>query len=481
MDDPKKQPPVTELKDEDLPQNGNLPHDDQTTQEGGGKADEAASDQPETEDTKPEVPNEEAGVQAEFFYIDREEKYGKQGFHCAIDAINDPRPEFRRLLDKLRNRRDEAISEVNTAKDNRLSRIDDKVLSLGVKIDIARDEIEEYNQQYDSLLENRDAVRGKLRDKQKVLQEQYRELGEEENQLISERITKSADEIQSIVEANKKIYQVDHSNKETATDVKALREIKDQIKAKLDAVQKQIESFSAAGLSSGSIGFLRRASYAGVLAAGWFFTIFAMYANGGNPGQGFVFDSQDYFSQAIKRLFTIRDGTLTGADWSDLLFGIGLLIGTLGVVTAIAYYGHQFLHQTMEKRIKSRIRARSRRGALSLNASVEARGFLSFWIQVLPILFLLGVLLVCAIVLGLGNETTMNQAGMYAASLTFGSSIALAFGGLMTMYIAKIASARFCWPPRTRQEQQVWGFGRCRPIRSGKLRNCRRISPTLSL
>ncbi len=224
----------------------------------------------------------------------------------------------------------------------------------------------------------------------------------------------------------------DHRN-QTLSRLKVLGQRKEEIEDK-------------SGLTHQIVQFLYRAGWAAVFAAGWFFAAFCL----SRPSLG----NEDYFSFFIQRIFSLA-ATLEGYSLVQITgIALGWWTGCLAAVTLVAWLCQRVIRRRRKTDggwffIQSPILPGFMVNSRQTGQDPATPTFYERWLQWLPKLFLLGMVLIGLALLGPEDDANQDEVRKLLISLSgqfVGTLVALAAAGLGIIYISLVIEPRWLKP-----------------------------------
>jgi hypothetical protein len=315
-------------------------------------------------------------------------------------------------------------------------RIDQKIILLDNKIEEYQKEIISYRNQYQTLIDKKKEKNQQLEQSTKELKDLHENLADEEKDLVDNRITQLKSEVQGLID-NHSSYFSKQTNGRVRKDILILKDIQEKLRSKYSEIQSSIKSLHSSGQNSSVYSFLLSAGYLGAVAAGWLFSVYSLFVNTGATSPSF--ESHDYISLILQRIF------FAGKDISRNRLEV-FLYTILGLLVFLALIGlvARVSNRLTEKYLHNKVHFSAEAGEnnFSFNASVQASSFYLFWIQLLPIIFILSTLIFAVLIWGIGTDEDVKSVGGYITGITFGTFISLVIGGFVVLYLMKVIEPR---------------------------------------
>lgn len=234
---------------------------------------------------------------------------------------------------------------------------------------------------------------------------------------------------------NKELNKVHFEDEKAYLDLlKAqYQELFDHYKERYDRVQKHIIVLDVDGLSPVTSRSLVAIGSVAFGAAGFFFSTFA-----GNAG----FSNKGIISFIIQGIMNMVGDKNTG-NLMKVLILLGLIL-LVSAVAAVCQYLAGFLKNSPDDDIVSTIRYRIRsmgnRWGVNYKVKAEGNNLLAFWLQLTPVVLVVGLLIIA--VAKIADANNINALNASSEGLVIGSSLAVAFSGLIYLYVIKIVEPR---------------------------------------
>lgn len=395
-----------------------------------------------------------------------ENQFEKTGFYLAIDPKAVP-------IEKAKERLSELIKDQDAEVEKAIGEVEQHILSQKTEIITALTKLDQQvNQEATRLNEAMERTEiletEKLdlqRDIEKIkgeIQDILERIGTQSAELIEKRILALKQELKELVTTFEEISAIKKEiNKAEFLESKDVLEVRaeryqrfyDAANDRLKIVQEKLQKVP--GLTDHSHQFLFWAGVGASGGAGWFFSVYIVNKS--------LFSS-DFLSYFFTRLFSIGGGIVGESGLSLILIMIAGLLGILIITTLFSWLGQKFLLKSLglAKEKKKRKRKNKSDNLLQNDGSgletdislsfgeeeknfyrtrITAGSFFSFWLQALPVIFLMGIVFILLSVSGTGTE----EVGKLMSSLSghfVGTSIAFGLAGLIYVYIRTVIDRR---------------------------------------
>ncbi len=381
-----------------------------------------------------------------------ERHYKRLGFFSAIEEITDTQKKFQLLIEEQRQLHEERVAHLKE-----LYFISD--LRFQQKIETAVKDLEDSRVKWISHVSESSELaieRAKAKQRLDELEEQlhgvHHAIGEKKERLIEDRILAVRKELEAVIENYQKVYEQRYEiNKRTfednkdalASKVKRFEALKEQFQERQAHITAKVDKLSLAGINPYVANFLVTAGFAAAIVAGYFFSIFALskHLNDENVPFFIIQGSHSF----ITKIFS---GNTLGAQFFLLTL---LLLGLVISLTVIVWLCHIWINRSEKSSHRNTIRENDSASnrlvvevgdadSFSYKTYAESGNFFQFWLQLVPILIITGIVF---IILFLG--TGASEIGSLDTSLTgtlVGSLLTFLMAGLVYLYLIRIVEPR---------------------------------------
>ncbi|MCO6491788.1 MAG: hypothetical protein J5I98_25460 [Phaeodactylibacter sp.] len=387
-----------------------------------------------------------------------EKHYKRMGFFSAIGAVDKPQESFRDLLSEqhlLQEQRVSKLKELHFTTDLRLS---EKIRTTQQSLDDLKLKWLDHIGEIASFKEKKEEAEKRLLELQKLLHDLHQEIGNKKEKLIDERIQAVRRELEGVIENYQKVYEQRFEiNQRTYEDnkqalslkIKRFENLRDQFQARQAQIAEKINALSLAGINPYVSNFFVAAGFAAAVVAGYFFSIFALSKNLNDENipffliQGlYSFLTQVFQEQAIGIQFLYLAGSFTA-----LIF----------VLTFISWVCHVFLNSldwiANNKGKKKEGLFTSNRLVIeagdsenfAFEAFAESNSFFQFWLQIIPILLITGIILIL-LFLGIEDDNISNLDTSLTGTVV-GSILTFLMTGIVYLYLIRVVEPRIARHP----------------------------------
>jgi hypothetical protein len=388
-----------------------------------------------------------------------ETHWNKSGFWCALHNKNSPHVAFDNLVLECKRFHDEQRNQLASNHNLELQRFEEKVGNANRRITEIQVQLDSYK---DTTLERGEieSLRTEIEGLESDLIEAYKKLGVAKKDLIQNQIDevfadleKITEKYEALADRYSQITNKAKSGSQDALNIKPelFQRLSQDYWQLLDKLKNRTSHLVKSGVAY--FGRSRLIGYGTAIAAGWFFSVYALGKNLSNNDVPFFL---------ITGLFKFGDFLKQGGGFYTALLNhvafIFFILAALFVVTALCY----LLLSRLEKQVLfSKMFFRllfTGQGASSeddseaekqlnkeLSASPTARMsskmFFSFWVESLPFLVVFGITF---IVLSLGNTNveSLNLLSVSLSAQAVGTAMAIGFAGLVYLYITNVIEPR---------------------------------------
>ena len=369
--------------------------------------------------------------------------FNRMGFYCVIEEKENPREKFDALLLRHKEGIEEKLKQIEHHYQIDIERFETKIEELKKKLEDEKLKLSTYKNDIDELVKERDALKIDVQKLEDEINQLYKDLGEQKSKLIENRIEEVKSELAKLVDGYDSITE-----QKTQINVKSFNSNKDALKIKVDlfqkfadsynniysGIKKKVEILNISGIGDYVSSFLIYTGFTAAIAAGWFFSIYALKNNLNS-------DSTLFF--LLSGLFNFGQEFITKANSkvvASLYMTLSLII-FLALTGGIAWICQKLLDMYENKSTKNKLVFEiGEDEKFIFNTQISAKTFLSFWLQIIPFIFILGIVF---IILILGNAAgNVNNLDISLSGQVAGTAIAFLCAGIAFLYITKIIEPR---------------------------------------
>lgn len=369
--------------------------------------------------------------------------FNRMGFYCAIGESENPKGKFDALLLRHKESIDEKLKQIEYHYYLDILRFETKIEELKKKLEEEKFKLFTHKFDIDELLKARDALKVEVNNLETEINQLYKDLGEQKSKLIENRVEDVKSELAKLVGGYDSI-----TDQKSQINAKSYDNSKDALKIKVDlfqkfadsysniysGIKKKIEILNVAGIGDYISSFLIYAGFTAAIAAGWFFSIYALKNN---------LNSESTLFFLLSGLFNFGQEFITASNskvLASLYMTLSLII-FLALTGVIAWFCQWLLDKYEKVNTKNKLVFEiSEDEKFVFNTQISAKTFLSFWLQVLPFVFILGIVF---IILILGNAAeNVNKLDISLSGQVAGTAIAFLCTGIAFLYITKVIEPR---------------------------------------
>lgn len=366
-----------------------------------------------------------------------EENQRKRGFYSAIQGKG-----LNEVLNEVSSWFTKQTELKNVATNMRISYVEEQLNQIKVKIE---EEKKKFTQV--EIIEN-ELIVEKTKHEETIskldikFQDLINSLGNAHKNLVEDRLKEVKNELNELVNIYKDIFdnKLGHET-ELKTSVVQHRNLCDQLIEKnkkiYDTLSEKLEQIYLFGSSKISASFLLSVGLLSAVASGWFFAIFSDFND---------LENQNWLFFTLNN--TINYLSLYIQEYGQFNAGKGMVLYFLAILlitSTVIYISQLFLYKMTNDRSDVQFGVNlSPQQKHFFKLKIKSNSTLSFWFQILPWVFGLGILfIVLAVGQSLGTETEqIGQLGERLSSQLIGSTIALLCTGLFFLYVVKIIEPR---------------------------------------
>ncbi len=369
--------------------------------------------------------------------------FNRMGFYCAIGESENPKEKFDALLLRHKESIDEKLKQIETHFQLDILRFETKIEELKKKLEEEKFKLFTHRFDIDELIKTKNALQVEVNDLEAEINKLYKDLGEQKSKLIENRIEDVKSELAKLVEGYDSI--TDQKNK---INTKSFDNSRDALKIKVDlfqkfadsysniylGIKKKIEILNIAGIGDYISSFLIYAGFTATIAAGWFFSIYALKNN---------LNSESTLFFLLSGLFNFGQEFITASNSKVLasLYMTFSLIIFLTLTGGIAWFCQWLLDKYEKRSTKNKLVFEINEDEkFVFNTQISAKTFLSFWLQIIPFVFILGIVF---IILILGNAAgNVTKLDISLSGQVAGTAISFLCTGIAFLYITKVIEPR---------------------------------------
>lgn len=392
--------------------------------------------------------------------------YNRLGFYCAIDTVDDPDEKFRQMLQSQ-------IDLVSDQKRLLLEHFDAKKARYTTRIEEMYQKIAEENQKLKDYLEYKlpeaqkkatelSNIKAEL---EKKFSERVVEFGKQKVCLIEDAIKSARANLDSIIENFQKTYEKRFGfNKQVLEDNKAALGIRTRQYQTLHTQaekqwQRLVQKMHALGFDGLNPAIGHWLFYLGVsiamICGAYFFAVFIL-------SKGVSDSNLPFFLLKGAANFIHQFSPNLPLAWR-LIALIGCMLGFSMAITFIAWLAWVGLRKLASINSNGLGKNRNKKADkndfaaqfdflserdFTFGLRLKSNDFLQFWLQILPILLVMGVVFLLVFLtlekdaVHSGEFVDLNKLDISLSGSIIGALLALMFAGLFSIYILKIVEPR---------------------------------------
>lgn len=395
-------------------------------------------------------------------YTDERSHYCELTFMaCLLSDVDDVRQEQK---NEIREEAREANLRLDEAAGREIDRIDSEIKDIQQRLQSEKEEREALLQRKESLERRKKEVEGRLEAASDALDEVYVDLSVKRRELLHGAYDKDlapiTDQMETIRELQNDVLEHRESIHEKlkasgqkchANLLDTAGDIKKRLEKELTLIRSYVLELRSVGLTRTVAFTLLQLGWVAVIAAGWFFSVFAVSRS---------MERDDWASFFVNRAAAFGEhlGSITGG-------GVGLLLASIGVwlfiVAAISllFWFVDYIRDALDGRDPTRrqvvTQSRSKEGEVTTQIITETESApqgLRAWLDVMPYVLLGGIIFILLSTSASGGVPTNGGAGAVETAVQdvttslfgqiVGALIALVFAGLMILYRSLIVAGR---------------------------------------
>jgi len=395
-------------------------------------------------------------------YTDERSHYCELTFMaCLLSDVDEVRGEQKK---EIREQAREADAQLDEAAQREIGRIDSEIKDIQSLLQSEREERKELLQRKKNLEEKKKEAENHLDTESDSLDQVYVDLSTKRRELLHGAHDKDLAPISAQVETIRKLQNDVLEHRERIHDklktsgekchenlLKASRGFKTRLEDELSLIRRYVLNLRSIGLTRTVAFTLLQLGWVAVIAAGWFFSVFAV-------SMSMARDDWASFFVTRAAAFGEHLGSMTGG-------GVGLLLASMGVwiliIVAISllFWLVDYIRDRLDRREQAGrqvvTQSRSKEGDVTTQIITETESSpqgLRAWLDVMPYVLIGGIIfiLLSAGVSG-GSpadgtiETVETQVRDVTTSLfgqIVGALIALVFAGLMILYRSLVVTGK---------------------------------------
>lgn len=383
------------------------------------------------------------------YEVIEEKHYNKIGFYCAIDLVNDPEANLKKALDEHTKEIGERIIQVTQLYNKIAAFINEKIVDRTALLQEERDNLVAHRNSIVALKEEHQKLLIQIEEIKSKLTAAYDDLVNKTRGLTNDKLKNRLDEVEQelhkVIEnhqllaekkyvVNKRIF--DDNKKVFDIKVGRFTRMKEEGEQAYRVVRQKIEDLSRAGISQSAVQFLNYAGVLGLVAAGWFYSVFILSTN---------IDSEDYLSFFLRRIINFGVAQFQSGNYlAMLLILIGIFIGLLALISLVVWVCHQLLQGRDKGDVSNELVLNfNEDGNVSYHSRINARSAFTIWMQLVPYIFVAGIAFI--LISLFSRDSNPDELSDLLRSLSgqfMGAVIALAATGIMVLYISLIIEPR---------------------------------------
>ncbi len=393
------------------------------------------------------------------YHLD-EDQWNKVGFWCAIHNAPKPDKAFEILTKDYQVFHNDQQDQLKKNHETELDRFENKIDRAKARIQLLRSELESHKDTTElgkEILQEKEAIN----EVEGELIGLYRKLGTAKTNLVQDQIKEVFRDLESITDKYDQI-----SEKLNGLSDKAKQRNSEALGIKPNLLKGLSENYQEvlAGLKN-RFAFLNKSAaayfgrskligYGAAVAAGWFFSVYAL---------GRQISNEDVPFFLITGLFSFGNALKMGGFTTSLLNHVAFVLIILASVFTLSGVCFILLDKLEKRAIFSRVFFNLLLGGGSSGSdedetgqpnvkqsdnefdlpagSQSSKAFFSFWIEALPFLLILGIIF---IVLSMGNvdDQRFNSLSVSLSAQAVGVAVAMGLAGLAYLYITNIIEPR---------------------------------------
>jgi hypothetical protein len=378
-----------------------------------------------------------------FWQSGEEESLRRWGFQYAIKERNRDLPSAGDFLKEFRNRKSEEITRWQVVYDSIQSRYREKIAAAKKEIGDIEEGLLPADPTKKTLETRKEELESQMKDYCLRVIEARKKMLLDKKDMVGKFMDDAENQVKNALALEKLVYdQVKDRNSEQFKDSKdrldanvaSWTEKRNRLSERVNEVQLRMKLINADGVNPSAAFVLIGIGSSVAAAAGYFFSIFTSSTGLGN---------NDAFFFLLKGFLKLGNNTGTGLLAKLLL--LVLFVVLIGLISYVCFRIFRRFFDNKKSARQENMRVDGYNRVLKENSglSAEVRGgsWFSLWLQVSPLVIIVGVLV---LLLAL-NTTTADEVNSLNSSLEgtlAGTTIALGLGGMLTLYIMKVVEPR---------------------------------------
>lgn len=366
----------------------------------------------------------------------RERHYQRIGFECATHPVEHQRLQMlNQKYEKITSQGQRVEQELNYMSAMDISRYELRIHELETLKESLKLKLITEKYELNELQQKRKEIEQKIKDQESELAEAYKMLADRKKNFTQLRLS----QIHSELEQANRIYdqtltarfQIEHDahgKKENVfiERVDTLKKLQENTEYQLAILKEKVGQLNKKGIEFRTVGYMLYGGSLAAVAAGWFFSIFALSNDLSNNDFGSYFLSG--IISALNELISNKPTNLIGA--------IAIYIAAIIALTILFIITSTFIYKKTKTEAQSRLLIEvSNNTFRNLYTQISANSLLSLWIQFMPLTLLFGCLFLLQLYQPDLSSTPQND------SL---SKIGTSMGGQVTGTSLALASAVLC-------------------------------------
>lgn len=292
------------------------------------------------------------------------------------------------------------------------------------------------------LIKEKEALELKLSELEKSLPDLIGDLEKAQQDLVDKRLKEVQNELKEIVDLYNKTYDQKLGKSNHLDDaIKNKREILNKLitenETALEKVNKSLSEVYKFGNSLVSAKFLIFVGLIAAMTAGWFFTVFSSSND---------IESQNWMFFALNNLFNylslyVAEYTPFYAAGVMILYLLALLGMVSLLIIIIEVTLNTFSNDESNYNLNMNVAPKKK---FSLKFNITTNSTLSLWLNLLPWIFICGIVLIL-ISVGMHDGGEQDQISYFSKNLSgqaMGFTFVLLFSGVIFLYITKVIEPR---------------------------------------
>lgn len=392
-----------------------------------------------------------------------EKRYNKIGFYCFSDPLNDPKASFEKALADIEKEFADEIRQATEVYEHGVELIKKRIVASEKGLEEEHDNLAKHRDEIKSLREKREKILAEDEEIRKKLTATYQDLADKKRTLVEGRLKTRLEEVEKELqklienhqllsekkyEVNKRIF--DDNKKVFDIKVERFTQLKKQGEQAYQTIRQKLEDLSRAGLTKTAVHFLSYTGVLGLIAAGWFYSVFILSTK---------IDSDDYLSFFLRRVITFGDAHFhQGNSLVTLLIFTGVFIGLLVLISAIVWACHKLVDERERGRVRNKIELNfNEDGKVAYYTQINARSTFTVWMQLVPYLLVVGLAFILISLFSLKVDNKDLDILLVSLSGQFmGGVIALAATGVMVLYISLVIEPRLLRQNESLTQRAKW-------------------------